>query len=573
MTGRRRSPYSRRVLARVLCIFLTLTPISVFAEGRGTEPWNVVVVLSDALRASNVGLYGYPRDTTPFVDSLVGESLVFDHAFAHYPGTPVSVSQLHTGRYAPPLLMGARVFAVPVRQIPAEYPLLPRALSKAGHHTGLVSSHYWWKDSSRLLGFFDEVTVVPSSESYAPFEELLPAVESFLDDAGDRPFFLYLHSMDTHGPWSDSDEDLRQEGWPDAYARYDTDIRRTDRGVRAVVDSLKRRGLWSKTVFVFTSDHGEEFGEVGPERWNRNHGLQIRRPLVEIPLIVHLPDGRGAGRFQAPVGLVDLAPTLVSLARPGLAVADTDGRDLSDSWLAGTEGEIEHTLFAYSGRWRGAYRGDVELIHDTWRGTTELFRVERDERNYPRLEPLDDPTQHEELNEALEKAYDAWTRDYATLPSRRRIGDPATIHVPLAIAGGSVTTPVFEAAIDDGRWEHSGPALVAGAGEKVPPITLEQPWAPGRYGVRLRLGGEGEGWNEGLEVSFDGGPPLELTFTEERRIADLGDVVFTKPTWTMKVAAPNGSVSIRSLEFSSASGAPGADPAVAEKLKALGYGD
>lgn len=567
---------TRRLFLLPLFVVLGFASLS-SAEDAPRGPWNIVLVLSDALRASSMGTYGYGRETTPFLDGMAKESLVFEHAFAHYPGTPVSISQLHTGAYAPPLLMGARIFAIPVRQIPETYPILPRALRKAGFRTGIVSSHYWWKDDSRLLDFFDDVAIVPSSESYAPFEELLPAVDAFLEEAGDQPFFLYVHSMDTHGPWSDVDPDLEREGWPAAYAAYDTDIRRTDRGVRALKETLQKRGLWDKTVFVFTSDHGEEFGELGPEPWNRNHGLQIRRPLVEVPLLVRLPEGRGAGRYKNPVGLVDLAPTLVPLAAPSAHLAKTDGRDLSQTWLAGTESDPDHVLFAYSGRWRGAYQQDTELLYDPWERKAQLFRIERDAHNYPRQVPIDDPKTSEALRTALDGAHERWTKHHESLPSLVTLSDPATIHVPFQTTPGSATTPVFPDDANDGRWSHSGPALIAAPGEKVPPIRLEQPWAPGRYRVVLRLGegdaGEPAEWNRDLEVSFDGGPVLRPEVPPDGRSADLGTVSFSNPRWEMTVAAPKGAVAIRGLEFSSAAAPDGGDPAIAEKLKALGYGD
>src|SRR5690242_19596876 len=69
-------------------------------KSRADKP-NVVVILSDTLRASSMSLYGYPRKTTPHLSALAAESIVFDDHRAHFPGTPISVSQMFSGRLMP----------------------------------------------------------------------------------------------------------------------------------------------------------------------------------------------------------------------------------------------------------------------------------------------------------------------------------------------------------------------------------------------------------------------------------------------------------------------------------------
>ena len=279
---------------------------------------NVVVVLSDALRAGNLDLYGYPRSTAPHLTELAREAAVFQHAFAHAPGTPPSVSQLMTGRYMPPQVMQTRVFGVAVRDLPAGYPLMPRLFSNAGYATGLITTHPWFEDVSRLRAHFDTTRIVRNDESYAPFQDMLPHVESFLDAHQDEPFLLYVHAMDTHAPnaLDPADSDLLVTGLSEKVSAYDSEIRRMDRGLESVVDALRSRKLLDRTVLVFTADHGTEFGELSFEHYDRNHGMQLRRPLVEIPLVIRLPHGQGAGRYTAPVGLVDLLPTCLLYTSP-----------------------------------------------------------------------------------------------------------------------------------------------------------------------------------------------------------------------------------------------------------------
>ncbi len=538
------------------------------AERGSPHPdYNVVLVLSDALRAANVGPWGYPRPTTPTLDALAEQALVFEHAFAHYPGTPVSVSQLFTGRYRPPLLMGARLFAVPTRAVPQGFPVLPTVLHDAGYLTGMVSSHPWWTDDARLVERFDAVELVPPGDrAYAPFEALLPAVERFLDRAGERPFFLFVHSMDTHGPWTDLDPDLDDPAWPEAYSRLDTDVRRTDRGVAALVAALEARGQWERTVFAFTSDHGDEFNEVGPEPWNRNHGLQVRRPVAEVPLLVRLPGGEAARRPE-PVGLVDLAPTLVGLARPGLRFGPSDGRDLSAAWATGAPGDPEAVLFGASGRFLAAYTAELDLIRDPWTGTEHLYRVTRDARNYPRLVP--DGSEPAPLSRALDEALARHAAFEATLPALDGVAHGAQIHVPFALA--RPPGPIrFADLPDDGMWSHPGPELRAWPGE-AGPIALTRPWAPGRYRVVLSLGGEDPTWNRELQVRFNGGPLRTPIPSADRRTAVVEPVVIEGRTLALTVVPGSTGVALRALRFERLDGGVDADPDLARALEALGY--
>ena len=437
-------------------------------------PFSVVIVLSDALRAANVGAWGYPRPTTPTLDALAVDAMVFEHAFAGFPATPVSVSQLMTGQWMPPLVMGTRYLAVPVRELPDDHPLLPRRLD--GFRTGLVSSHYWYQDDSRLLSHFDTVDVVDSDASYAPFEALLAPTERFLDGVGDAPFLLFVHSMDTHGPWGPPDPDLAAD-WPEALARYDTDLRRTDAGVAKIIEALKARGLWERTVFVFTSDHGEEFGELGPERWNRNHGLQVRRPLAHVPLLVRLPGNRSAGRYRAAVSLVDLAPTLATLARPDWGMAGVDGRNLAAAWLAGRDGDPEQPVYGWSGRWWAAYLPEVELHDDRWTGEATLWTPQPDAHNYPRLTPLDDPERTARLAQQVAEVRDAALRRYLALPDKQVMPQTASLAVPMTLAPDSAARPVFADRPDDGQWSLPGRALMAWPEETVAPITVTTAWS------------------------------------------------------------------------------------------------
>src|SRR4029079_5449528 len=91
---------------------------------------------------------------------------------------------------------------------------------------------------------------------------------------------------------------------------YDGEIRFTDMAVGRVLAPLRELGLWDRTAVVLTGDHGEGFGEHGITE----HGFDLYPPQTKVPFIVRVP-GLPAQRAKVPVGHIDIAPTLVNLAR------------------------------------------------------------------------------------------------------------------------------------------------------------------------------------------------------------------------------------------------------------------
>jgi arylsulfatase A-like enzyme len=550
---------------------------------------NVVLVLSDALRAASLPWHGYPRDTAPRLAALARKAVVFDYHLAHYPGTPVSVSQMFTSRLMAPLLMSYRYLAVAVRDLPADLLVLPEALREHGYRTILVSSHPWWNDESRAKWFFDDWRVVApgANESYAPFERLLPPIREALDAVPDgTPFFLYVHSMDTHGP-----NHLRPEfavpdprgDRPEAYAAYDAEIRYTDRWVGALVDELRRRSLWKRTIFVFTSDHGEEFGELGPEPWNASHGLQVRRPVVHVPLVVRLPgDPRPGRHVPGPTGHVDLAPTLLGLVAPGSGAggARVDGEDLSAVVRGAAELDPGRTEVAWSPRFWAAYGRAGEVHYDPWEDrTTPLLVAQPDANGYPRLVPAAAQDDAAALAAAVRAAFTRRLAEWVALPPNPDLAATTWLAMPMWIDHGAGPPPTFADEPGDGRWALPGRFLAAQPGESPPALTAETPWVPGRYRVRLVLDGgrRRKGWANRARVRIDGGGNSDVAIdgahaTPDGRI-DLGVQTIGR-VLRLHVTDPVGGVALAGLEIERVDRPPAAAPGAGglrERLRALGY--
>src|SRR6185312_14992191 len=131
---------------------------------------------------------------------------------------------------------------------------------------------------------------------------------AFIDAHRDRKFFLWLHYYDPHLSYEPHAE-VPSFGTA-RVDLYDGEIRFTDLHFGRLLDHLRQVGLWDRTAIVLTGDHGEGFGEHGVTE----HGFDLYTAQTKVPFIVRVP-GLPPRRVRAPAGHVDIAPTLVNLAR------------------------------------------------------------------------------------------------------------------------------------------------------------------------------------------------------------------------------------------------------------------
>ncbi|MCU0304449.1 MAG: sulfatase [Thermoanaerobaculales bacterium] len=301
---------------------------------------DIVLIILDAARADHFGHAGYDRETTPFIDALAGESLVFRHAFALAPYTLCSVPTILTGLD----FVGHGV--VRHEQVLADEAMtLAESLGQAGYRTACFSAT---PNNSRGLGFdqgyevFRELwTEGPVSTIRRP-HYLARRVVEWLDAtaADDRPLHLQLHMIPPHAPYDppppfDVFSDPAYGGTCDGYDRtlgpvdsraralepgclehlvdlYDGNLRLADDATRVVLEALARRPRWRDTVVLVTSDHGEAFMEHG----RLEHNSTVFGEMLHVPFVLRLPADRAATGVDTDrlVSLADVAPTLLGLA-------------------------------------------------------------------------------------------------------------------------------------------------------------------------------------------------------------------------------------------------------------------
>ncbi len=282
----------------------------------------IVFISIDTLRADRLPIYGYEKITTPAIDALATDGLVFDHAWAHSPQTLPSHASIMTGLL--PFEHGVRDnmgFSLK----PGAW-TLAGALRSAGYATGgFVSAYVLRADVGIGQGFDAYDDRLPAASPEVAIGDVqrdgadtLAAAEAWLSSRTSSKFFLFLHLYEPHTPYAP----------PARYAKgdpYDGEIAYADELVGKLIATLKSRGLYDDALIVLLSDHGEGLGDHG----EMEHGLFLYRETMHVPLIVKRPGRRGAGtRVAAPVQHIDLVPSLLSMIQAPVP-AGLRGRSLA----------------------------------------------------------------------------------------------------------------------------------------------------------------------------------------------------------------------------------------------------
>jgi len=266
----------------------------------------IVLVSIDTLRADRLAAYGYREGVTPAVDRLAREGIIFEHAFSPAPLTLPAHATLLTGLLPP--AHGVRD-NLGYRLDPTAS-IVP-ALKSAGYRTGAaVSSMVLRRETGMAAGFelYDDAVASGGGRTTAEAQRsgpaTLDAVDGWIERVAAGPFFLFLHLYEPHAPYEPPAELAGRDP-------YDGEVSAADAVVGRLLEILDRQGVYDRAAIVLVSDHGEGLGDHGEDE----HGILLHREVLHVPLIVKLPGGRDAGRrLEAPVHLIDVAPTLLELA-------------------------------------------------------------------------------------------------------------------------------------------------------------------------------------------------------------------------------------------------------------------
>lgn len=323
-----------RTLFRNVSVLLALAAIvlSLSAWLGWRRPPNVILISIDTLRPDHLGAYGYRRPTSPAVDRFRQDAVLFREAIAHAPSTLPSHASIFTS------LVPQHHGASHTRLLPLarQATTIQEVLRKQGYRTLAVASGGQLLPTFGLDQGFDTYRTIAEDGT---FSDVVSEGLRLLDRRSDKPFFLFLHTYEVHHPYTPKPRRMAEfdRGYkgklPDEISvellteiyegrrkigpadlqhiinAYDAEIASVDRSFGRLVDALKARGLYDNSVIVFTSDHGEEFGEHGSVGW---HSHTLYDELLRVPLLVKLPaQARARAEVKRMVRSIDIAPTIL----------------------------------------------------------------------------------------------------------------------------------------------------------------------------------------------------------------------------------------------------------------------
>jgi arylsulfatase A-like enzyme len=308
---------------------------------------NIILLGGDGLNAVNLSLYGYERQTTPTMEKLADTSLVAENIFTNAANSSGSVISIFTGK----LPMQTRVLYPPdILQDKDSYEHLPGILKRLGYSTlELGVKHYVDAYKMNVRNGFDTVNgrslgddslyqslqgrgyddtfyfgmqlaeriserlqhIFFIAQMENPFVAVTEPTTALVDNArltallelinsSDQPFFAHVHMMGTHGARFNpavtqfsvgkvQDEDWMVDFYDDAILTYDAQVAQ-------VLEALESSGKLDNTLLILYSDHG--------------HGF-IFKTNVRIMLLMRFPNAEHAGRLQANLQNLDIAPTIL----------------------------------------------------------------------------------------------------------------------------------------------------------------------------------------------------------------------------------------------------------------------
>lgn len=347
----------------------------------------IILISFDTLRADHLGSYGYQRFTSPVLDILASEGVLFEDASATASWTLPSHASMLTGVY--PLKHG--VLRTDTK-LSSEVETLAEMLSSEGFETAaVVNMAFLNQEPFGVTRGFDRFELLQADVARrGPATWVTDKAIEWIGEFGEQPAFLFMHYYDLHTTYGAlpaferlfvepyagtadgtawqaylanlSDEFVENcrkgltpercdKGRPERTIGesagrlhldeadiqhlidlYDAEIRQLDTELERFLSFLRQGDLKDRTYLVFTADHGEEFGDHG----SIDHSYTQYQEMLHVPLVIRGPGIPAGLRISIPVSTVDLVPTILGLARVtgGHEPDELDGLDLAPLWQA-----------------------------------------------------------------------------------------------------------------------------------------------------------------------------------------------------------------------------------------------
>jgi arylsulfatase A-like enzyme len=304
--------------------------LACIGEPRVKGPMNVLLVSLDTTRADHLGVYGYFRDTTPNLDAVASESVVYERCYSPAATTLPAHTTLFTG--TSPVAHGviSNVGQGGTRFVPSpQLKSVTSLFETNGYQTvGLISAAPLRRGTGMATGFgvWDE----PKGRSREAEYTTARALKLLSKRQQNKPFFVWLHYYDPHSPYRppegnrDRFTDVGRDAWMSerevpntvlnrlvedvdtraAMDGYDDELGYVDGQLGRVFDAMRRTGVWDNTIVLVVGDHGEGLGQHD----HMGHG-GLWDEQLRIPCILRVP-GEVPRRDPKLASLEDWAPTL-----------------------------------------------------------------------------------------------------------------------------------------------------------------------------------------------------------------------------------------------------------------------
>jgi len=428
---------------------------------------NVLLITLDTVRADHLSVYGYARDTTPELRGFARSATLYTRAVSSGAMTLTTHGSLFTGLYG--RQHGAhRSEATPAgRPLAARFETLAERLAGTGYwttavvaNTAYLSHGFGFDQGFHHYDVRGPVILNASAPVYSPRRWLRSLLSRTLPRAAaertyrpadainedafavlerasrrDGPFFLFLNYMDAHHPlippapfdglFPGKDPSFRsddyyrllrglvRDGRPPTgeerahlVSQYDGAIAYVDSRVGELFRKMQELDLWTNTLVVVTSDHGEALGEHSL----LNHGVSVYQDQVDVPLIIKPPGAPTARTVEGLTGSVDVFATILDVAGAGVPEAT------SGSSLAAADPGPDRVVAAESYPWevlvrlnprfrrvqRAVFSGPWKLVASS-DGGRELYDLEEDPAEKVNLYREDDP-----ISRDLEARLEQW---------------------------------------------------------------------------------------------------------------------------------------------------------------------
>ena len=323
---------------------------------------NIIIISLITMRADHLSSYGYRLETSPNIDKLAENGVLFENAISPSPLAQPSHAGILTGKYP-----SSNGVIYENQELADSETTLAEILRAKGYNTvaftgvGQLKAKFGFDQGfmtyADRIDFF-EYAFTHNSLSIAKAvsaitgrlkklfkqdgtkeaEEVNKDVFEWLDKNHDSPFFVYAYYHDTHGPYSVKGEftningsnefenytdeefyllesDYLRKGDVPANIRdsmvkfYDNDIYRLDKNIGKLFDKIEELGLKDDTIIVITGVHGQEFFDHG----NFGHQDTLYQEVIHVPLIISYPDKIGARIVEETVSTIDIFPTVLSM--------------------------------------------------------------------------------------------------------------------------------------------------------------------------------------------------------------------------------------------------------------------